>query len=62
MHAVSSGGSNAKRNFGKVQGGKPLSGKPGTVYKIGNRKFTLDGKDGKTLDDIIEVGEEKRQS
>ncbi len=30
-------------------------GKKGTVYRIGNRKFTLDGKDGKTLDDIIEV-------
>ena len=28
----------------------------GTVYRIGKQKFTLDGKDGKTLDDIIEVG------
>ncbi len=27
----------------------------GTVYRIGKQKFTLDGKDGKTLDDIIEV-------
>ena len=31
-------------------------GEKGTVYRIGNQKFTLDGKDGKTLDDIIEVG------
>ena len=27
----------------------------GPVYRIGKHKFRLDGKDGKTLDDIIEV-------
>ena len=26
-----------------------------TIYKIGKQKFTLDGRDGKTLDDVIEV-------
>ena len=31
------------------------SNKRNQVYRIGNQKFTLDGKDGKTLDDVIEV-------
>ena len=30
----------------------------GPVYRIGKHKFRLDGKDGKTLDDIIEVSAE----
>lgn len=34
-------------------GGAGKDGKQ--VYRIGNQKITLDGKDGKTLDDIIEV-------
>jgi hypothetical protein len=41
---------------GGVGGGGGGKGKGGgTVYRIGNQKFTLDGKEGKTLDDIIEV-------
>ena len=27
----------------------------GTIFRIGKRKFNIDGKDGKTLDDVIEV-------
>ena len=37
---------------GKIE--KDPSGKK-TVYRVGKQKFTLDGRDGKTLDDIIEV-------
>ena len=37
---------------GKIE--KDPSGKR-TVYRVGKQKFTLDGRDGKTLDDIIEV-------
>ena len=71
MHVVSSGrnyggggggrsggasSSSAGRNKEDPDGRK--KGDAGkTTYRIGNQKFTLDGKDGKTLDDVIEVGE-----
>ena len=70
MHAVSSGHSNRSYGGQRAAGGGGGSGtgaggakgaqKKGEagkqqVYRIGNQKITLDGKDGKTLDDIIEV-------
>ena len=48
---------------GGAGGGSSVRGEKGAgrdgakkqVYRIGKTKITLDGKDGKTLDDIIEV-------
>ena len=39
-------------------GGEEEKAGMGPVYRIGKHKFRLDGKDGKTLDDIIEVSAE----
>jgi len=43
----------------QLQAGIRLKGtdsRGNAVYRIGKQRFTLDGRDGKTLDDIIEVG------
>ena len=47
-----SGGNNDDDKRGAGDGGKAGMG---PLYRIGKHKFRLDGKDGKTLDDIIEV-------
>ena len=71
MHAVRSAGLNrgGGGQYGKHGGGGSGGGggmvlknkghQKGTVYRIGKQTFTLDGKDGKTLDDIIEVSRNK---
>lgn len=42
-------------NIGSTSVTKSKGPRGATVYKIGNQKFTLDGRNGKTLDDVIEV-------
>ena len=49
---LSGGGDAADGAEGDYYGDKVGTG---PVYRIGKHKFRLDGKDGKTLDDIIEV-------
>ena len=49
-----SGGNNDDGKRGVGEDGYEKSGM-GPVYRIGKHKFRLDGKDGKTLDDIIEA-------
>ena len=46
------------RRGGGCGGGEEEKAGMGPVYRIGKHKFRLDGKDGKTLDDIIEVSAE----
>ena len=47
-----SGGNNDDDKRGAGDGDKAGMG---PLYRIGKHKFRLDGKDGKTLDDVIEV-------
>ena len=45
----------SKKHEPLLSGSTVIAKGKGKVYKIGKQKFTLDGKDGKTLDDVIEV-------
>jgi hypothetical protein len=51
------GGGGGRQTHGTTQGQHVIQKGEKAVYRIGNQKITIDGKNGKTLDDIIEVRE-----